>query len=1046
MDLNDKIGYACFHDMGDPAGQNNLERCLDFCVQAGVKYMRPAFALQDNEYNSGKAWGWRIDPYKKIINAGLKVIFGAYPQQLVGHAYDSDIGDMVDKAITAYANILDNILNNGISPDDVIVEAWNEADGINFFLTSKDGSDAYSKSHTDPKVIQTYLDFNMKLCREAHNRGFEFMDLCSVKYPGFDEFETMLKMYDEQMTMYGAKPEYMSWHPYVERQAENSIPESYLTTFSLDKYSNLADIPLAVSEFGLPAVEWGHPFSGSWPLQYSRDILIRQIIIMDYLGVSPMIIYSGNTNPDQSEANADSCWGVYQYHKDTNSIDMTGLGKVELRFLQEMKGYHLVGMVSPSSHYTFTKTNVGFTNFAFEYRNNNGRSKLFYWNPFGNSQSSVAWNGTIYDLKFSQHVKTIEVDTVQPDKPTDNAPLNLTACYTDKAKYQASDTATVNLEFNNQGNNMRSLAVAIDGNTPTGDTVSLATTAINIPAGKSKSSVSFKLPSQDNTSYLLQIAVLENDIPQATQTIGLDVGDSWTDTPRYAALTNFNPSDQTSKDNISDDIATLNKFNINATMYYDGYYRPQNTIPSDNYQTWIGENVSKDLLQKGVDTNHQYGMQAMLYNMINATTGTPDDTDTAMSNSELFGSTITRQDGTKGIASKMGVFRTGKCNECPVPGTFDGLGEQATYNMLGSYNDRDDVDHKVQYYYNPADSDWQNYIGNIMKNSLALIGFDGWQGDTIGDIYGVPYEDKGTNNNAFHTMDTYASFINAVKPTYFADKTLGMNAVNYGGQDKLNSSKADFNYAELWQSNEPTYEDLAQCIRTTASSSSKPLIVPSYMYHDWYNSGSSDFPSQFKDATILIKDAVIFANGGAPMELVDNGYQLPTEYYPDTRTHYKIMMSDTLGNPDNGLLRKMYDFVTAYSSLLYPANHTKNLIYITDGNGNHVNSSTAAAGKVYDVTTNQNGVDVLQLVNLTGCSNINWQINNKSDEDSKNITPTGQLTIKMYTNNTGTLYGASYEDGMRNEYSYTTGSDSNGSYITFTIDSLDLWSIFYITK
>lgn len=593
---------------------------------------------------------------------------------------------------------------------------------------------------------------------------------------------------------------------------------------------------------------------------------------------------------------------------------------------------------------------------------------------------------------------------------------------------------------------MRSLTVAVDGNTPTGDTVSLTTVAINIPAGKSKSLVSFKLPSQDNTSYLLQVAVLENDIPQATEAIGLDVGDSWTNTPRYAALTNFNPSDQTSKDNISDDIATLNKFNINATMYYDGYYRPQNTIPSDSYQTWIGEDVSKSLLQKGVDTNHQYGMQAMLYNMINATTGTPDDNDTAMSNSDLFGSTITRQDGTKGIASKMGVYRTGKCNECPVPGTFDGLGEQATYNMLGNFNDRDDVDHKVQYYYNPADPDWQNYIGNIMKNSLALIGFDGWQGDTIGDIYGVPYEDKGTNNNGFHTMDTYASFINAVKPTYFADKTLGMNAVNYGGQDKLNSSKADFNYAELWQSNEPTYEDLAQCIRTTASASSKPLIVPSYMYHDWYNSGSSDFPSQFKDATILIKDAVIFANGGAPMELVDNGYQLPTEYYPDTRTHYKIMMSDTLGNPDNGLLRKMYDFVTAYSSLLYPANHTKNLVYITDSGNNHVNSSTADAGKVYDITTNQNGVDVLQLVNLTGCSNNNWQINNQVDENSKNITPTGQLIIKMYTNNTGTLYGASYEDGMRNEYSYTTGSDSNGSYITFTIDSLDLWSIFYITK
>lgn len=649
-----------------------------------------------------------------------------------------------------------------------------------------------------------------------------------------------------------------------------------------------------------------------------------------------------------------------------------------------------------------------------------------------NITSIKCWNGTEwiqFNLKLS----------------IENAPLNLTACYTDKAKYQASDTATVNLEFDNQANNMRSLTVTVDGNTPTGYVVTLATVAINIPAGKSKRSVSFKLPSQDNTSYLLQVAVLENDIPQATQTIGLDVGSSWTTTPRYAALTNFNPSDQTNKDNISDDIATLNKFNINATMYYDGYYRPQNTIPSDSYQTWIGETVSKDILKQGVQTNHSYGQSALLYNMINATTGTPNDSDTAMTDSSKF-KTVTRQDGTTGVESTMGIFRTGKCNECPVPGTFDGLGEQATYNMLGSFNDRDDVDHKVQYYYNPASPDWQNYIGNIMQSSLDLIGFDGWQGDTIGDIYGVPYKDKGTNNNGFHTKDTYASFINAIKPKYFANKQLGMNAVNYGGQEKLNLSKADFNYAELWQSDQPTYQDLANCIQTTKQNSDKPLIVPSYMYHDWYNSGSSDFPSTFKDDVILLKDAVIFANGGAPMELADNGYQLPTEYYPDTRTHYKIMMSDKLGNPDTGLLRKLYDFVTAYSSLLYQSKHTTNLVYIEDSNGNHINSSNADSGKVYSITSNKNGVDILQLVNLTGCTNSNWQVNNADDERTKNITPINNIKVKYYTNNKGTLYGTSYETGVRNIIPYTTGSDSGGNYITFIVETLNLWNLLYISK
>lgn len=1040
--LLDKLGFNSFHDLGNPWQLANVEYTTKYCLDAGVKYIRPAFALQQGEFD-GTYNNWREQPFKYFIAQGLKVVLNLYPQEIKGHLLDDNANDLVDQAVKAYTMVIDGLLKAGISASDFIIEAWNEADG-GFAAKRED-------AQSNPTIINRYLTFNMKMCKVCNDRGVEFWDFDSVVYPNAPEIQKVMNQYDSMVPTYTGKPDRITFHPYCERDRnDNNIPEHYLINFNLTNFKNLHNwgVPIAISELGYPAEEWGHPFSGKYPTHYAFSMLQRQIMIHDYMGIDPMVIYSANTNPPQDKDDGDASWGMLSY-TDDEGVHYSPLGIKMLWWLQSMKGYYQTGFNSTLDNSNMANPSVNeadYANYWCEYSNDEGHKKLFYWCPYGNNTSTINWNGQSYKLKFNQFVQCIEADTAQPDTPDSNAPLNLTACYTDKAKYQASDTATVNLEFDNQANNMRSLTVAIDGNTPTGDTVSLTTVAINIPAGKSKSSVSFKIPSQDNTSYLLQVAVLENDIPQATQTIGLDVGNSWTSTPRYGALTNFNPNDQTSKDNISDDIATLNKFNINATMYYDGYYRPQNTIPSDNYQTWIGEDVSKGLLQKGVDTNHQYGMQAMLYNMINATTGTPDDNDTAMSNSDLFGSTITRQDGTKGIASKMGVYRTGKCNECPVPGTFDGLGEQATYNMLGSFNDRDDVDHKVQYYYNPADPDWQSYIGSIMKNSLALIGFDGWQGDTIGDIYGVPYEDKGTNNNGFHTMDTYASFINAVKPAYFADKTLGMNAVNYGGQDKLNSSKADFNYAELWQSNEPTYEDLAQCIRTTASVSNKPLIVPSYMYRDWYNSGSSDFPSQFKDATILIKDAVIFANGGAPMELADNGYQLPTEYYPDTRTHYKIVMSDTLGDSDNGLLRKMYDFVTAYSSLLYPANHTKNLIYITDSNGNHVNSSTADAGKVYDITTNQNGVDVLQLVNLTGCSNSNWQINNKSDEDSKNITPTGQLTIKMYTNNTGTLYGASYKDGMRNEYSYTTSSDSNGSYITFTIDSLDLWSIFYITK
>ena len=637
------------------------------------------------------------------------------------------------------------------------------------------------------------------------------------------------------------------------------------------------------------------------------------------------------------------------------------------------------------------------------------------------------------------------------NKPKPNKPNTMPApfdCYisaidSDKALYQSNDRVSLTITFANSDISVQKGHYTVSINTPTGSVLNVADSSFDLNSGYTKVQTVFDLPVDNNVGYLITVTLRDsNNNIKSQKTSALDVSDTWTTVPRYGVLTNFDSNNQENADGLVNSISLLNKYHINATMYYDAYFRPQNTIPSSNYQTWIGRKVDRAILQQGVQLNHQYGQSAMLYNMINATTGTPDDNDTAMSNSDLFGSTITRQDGTKGIASKMGVYRTGKCNERPVPGTFDGLGEQATYNMLGSFNDRDDVDHKVQYYYNPASPDWQKYIGNIMQSSLNLIGFDGWQGDTIGDIYGVPYEDRGTNNNGFHTIDTYASFINAVKPAYFADKTLGMNAVNYGGQDKLNSSKADFNYSELWQSDKPTYQDLADCIKETNSVSDKPLIVPAYMYHDWFDNNSNDLPSHFKDESILIKDAIIFANGGSPMELA-NGKELPTEYYPDVEKN-RIIMSDNLGDPDNGLLRKMYDFVTAYSNLIYRSKFNNQEV-VVNANGSQINSDTADCGKINTITKQTRNIDVLQMINLTSVSSDNWQINNADDEKTKNIKPLTSLDVKWYTEKNGTLYSTSFEnDSIRQKINYQSGNDSQGNYIEFIVDNLNLWNMYYI--
>ncbi|GAA0812123.1 hypothetical protein [Ligilactobacillus aviarius] len=399
--LLDKMGVNVFHDDYSGSRKWNIgqvDRALNFAQMAGIKYIRPAFNLQTDEFN-GTDNPWRLATYHKIQDLGMVGVIGAYPQQIKNHLLDSNADKLVDQAVNAYAHIMDRFLDNGITS--FIVDAWNEADG-------KFAVDNQTEAETNDTIIDRYLTFNMKLFEECKKRNVEFMDLCSIQYPQAPNLKHVMDCYNTKLNSYSSLPERVCFHPYCERYNDNYIPELYLLTFDRSNWNNINQIPLAVSEFGFPSEDWGHPFSGSWAFQYSRDVMIRQIIIQDYLGVDPIIIYSANTNPDPSDADIDDCWGAYQYHKDTDTITLSKLGAVELNFFQSMKGYHLNGMVTPSNNFTLTNENIPYNNFAFEYENEEGHKKLFYWNPMGNNTTSLNWNNQTYNLHFTQHVKVIE--------------------------------------------------------------------------------------------------------------------------------------------------------------------------------------------------------------------------------------------------------------------------------------------------------------------------------------------------------------------------------------------------------------------------------------------------------------------------------------------------------------------------------------------------------------------------------------------------------------------------------------------------------------
>lgn len=567
----------------------------------------------------------------------------------------------------------------------------------------------------------------------------------------------------------------------------------------------------------------------------------------------------------------------------------------------------------------------------------------------------------------------------------------------------------------------------------------------------------------------------------STDTTGIDVSSDWTKFPRYAVLSNFTDTAQTGDDNVDLDTATLNKYHINASMYYDAYYRPQNPFPTDRFKNWIGDDVNTQLVKTAIANQHRYGQTAMLYDMINATTGLPSDNDSNMSNTWLFG-TQTKADRTTLVSSPAGIFRTSRKTLTSDTGygkanTFDVKGEQQTFNMLGTYNDRADADHKIQSYYNPYSADWQQYIGTAVRTALDKLGFDGWQGDTIGDQEKVvSYENRGTNNGAFNVSAGYGTFANAMKRGAMKDKAFGINAVGGQGQRNLDQSQADFQYNEIWpwdwddntapgntNSAHNTYSALARVVDNTMQQAKKSLIVSAYMYKNWANSGMMPAHKTFNDNAILLKDASIFSAGGDSLELTDNGRQLYTEYYPDSRKYKTVTMSDTLGNADTGKLRKMYDFATAYENFLRGDNlqRTTNKVEVWTGKSvgdgqNLAVKNESVPGTIMATTkSGHNGTiddaETINLINFRDVKGTHWQVNDASDEAQKTVNEQKDLWVKYYPDDGRTVHDvfvsspdAKYQS-TNQKLDFTSHVDEHGrTYLTFKLPSLELWDLIYM--
>lgn len=557
----------------------------------------------------------------------------------------------------------------------------------------------------------------------------------------------------------------------------------------------------------------------------------------------------------------------------------------------------------------------------------------------------------------------------------------------------------------------------------------------------------------NNTGYLVTISV--NDKSGSTlssKRAGLSVEDDWTVFPRYGIVAG-SPTDQNSilvknLEAYRKELELMKSMNINSYFFYDAYSEATDPFPEgvdsfvQKWNTWSHTQVDTKAVKELVDQVHKSGAVAMLYNMISA--------DSNPKNPALP------------LAALAYNFYD----------SFGKKGEPMTYTI---------GDNPTQVYYDPANPDWQKYIAGIMKSAMDRMGFDGWQGDTIGDNRVTDYEHRNSSDEADSYMmsDSYASFINAMKDLIGEKYYITINDVNGGNDDKLAKARQDVVYNELWTNGgsvipgrmQVAYGDLKARIDMVRNKTGKSLIVGAYMEEpgiDYTVPGGKATNGAGKDAlagkplqadATLLVDATVAAAGGYHMSIAALANAnaalnvLQSAYYP---TQYLSVAKDTI--------RKLYNyqqFITAYETLLRGEGVTNSTQAVSTKNAAGEILSKDALGvtgdQIWTFAKSGKGFSTVQMINMMGI-NAGWHneegyADNKTPDAQENLTVRLSLagkTAQEAAKIADQVYVTSPDDWATSSMKKAQASletDENGQpVLVISVPKLTLWNMLYIKE
>ena len=194
----------------------------------------------------------------------------------------------------------------------------------------------------------------------------------------------------------------------------------------------------------------------------------------------------------------------------------------------------------------------------------------------------------------------------------------------------------------------------------------------------------------------------------------------------------------------------------------------------------------------------------------------------------------------------------------------------------------------------------------------------------------------------------------------------------------------------------------------------------------------------FDANSVELADSAWAAMGVTHIEMAQGNNMLAAPFFPD----FSKQMTPALKT----WIRNYYNFITAYENLLYGAD-----VHSVDSGSQFISitgqptSGDASANTIYTDLKKTAADDVIHLINLTGNDNT-WR------DAGKATPPTlSNLAVKYYLGpdeNPTAVHVASPDssNGAASSLSFTTGSDANGRYVTFTVPQLQNWDMVYVDR